>query len=105
MAASLLKTSATVSSSVTPNALLYGYFNYTLGGDVLINAPSLATDGQFIAIRLTQPAGTSRNITWDSSYKPGAQALTNGGLGVGDSWYGLFFCDNGSQLLLGSGNF
>lgn len=107
MTLSLLKTTGNVSGPVTPNALLYGFFEFTIYGDLVMNTPSLASDGQFISIAFVQPTSTVRTVTWNPTWvTPLGQSQFDGsGLGAGNKWQGLFFCNDGKQIMVNGFNY
>lgn len=100
MAVSLLKTTNTnLIGNYTPNALLYGYFDLTSGGNAHINSPSLAIDGQLLVVVVRQGAGTSYTVTWDASYIEAVDSLCSGNI-PNAYWIGLLFCNAGQQMVL-----
>lgn len=104
MAVSLLRQTVTGGSSFTPNALLYGYFVINMTGDITINAPTLATDGQFLAVTLINNTGAQRAVTWHSSYKQSPGILPTSIGGGGDVCCQIFFYDDGDCRLIHQGS-
>ena len=71
MTLSLLKATATnVSGTYTPNCLLNGFFDLTLGGDVTVAAPTNCGDGQLFAVKISS-GGNTHAVAWDSAYVSG----------------------------------
>lgn len=69
--------SASVSGSVTPDCALSNGFNYTLTGNVAMEAPANPADGQVINIRLQQDASGAHTVDWNAVFKfPGGNPPT-----------------------------
>lgn len=65
MALSLLKTTVSpASGTVTPNALLYGFFEYHVNGALNVNVPTFMTDGQILVVSVSNTSGTSYALNW-----------------------------------------
>lgn len=95
MALSLVKqTVNNAQGNVTPNALLYGYFVYNQIGDLVIQSPIFAVDGQIISIRVNHGpvgGGGAHSIGWSSSFKG---SLSTGYMDNAFCCH-VFFCDDG----------
>lgn len=97
MTASLAKlTVNNAQGNYTPNCLLFGMFELRQSGELHLEAPINAADGQLIAIRITQPGAVNHGITWDASYKD-LTGICTGGLGQGNGNIMLFIYDNGEM--------
>lgn len=95
MTLSLLKTTnGSASGNYTPNCLLNGLFDLTLGGDITIKPPSNCADGQFFSVALT-PRNDEDTVTWDDCYRGGSWpvgVLNMGCIGVNIFMYYQGFC-------------
>lgn len=99
MALSLLKqTQNNVSGAVTPNCFVFGYFDLNIIGDITINPPTNAADGQVFCVRINDAAG-GHNITWSPDYK-NMNTICNGGLGPLGSYMTVFVFADGEPLML-----
>jgi len=54
--------------TIVVNAALGNDFRVTLGGNRTIANPTNPTDGQQIIFQITQGAGGSQTVTWDTAY-------------------------------------